>query len=501
MSSQGQKWTIDHDDFDKVKELIKSHNATEDDTSNSETEVWRLRIGKSVFTLWKSGTLYNNQVTSEEVLELRGILSSISTSELEKTGREILIGLDETGKGELIGHEVLCGVCIPVELFDELKSIVGVANTKSHRTFDYWDALFSKINPLLGRGVSFQTQTIPPWHIDKFNTNKIMDVVYKRIISDLISSLPLNKVSIVLDNYQIGDNLQGYFNSLKNKNVEIRVEEKADDRFLEAKLASILAKRERERIMRSINERFTINGISVGSGNASDEKTKKWLAAWKSSGQDWPWIVKKSYATIRTIDGLTGNAKKIDPPIKHELLSKETRNQFKNGKLSSETLRISCPSCGSELQGIMITLDSTVRNYDARCPSCKKVISDLSMTLLYYNGVIIPDTSAIIAGIMSKDLGNGSTHFFENYKILLHTKVYDECDNGGGRAELGRIGEFGAIGRIKIERIDDVDTFDTTDKQVISSAKKHNAIILTADMGQYVLGIGTNLFGIALKLA
>ena len=124
---------------------------------------------------------------------------------------------------------------------------------------------------------------------------------------------------------------------------------------------------------------------------------------------------------------------------------------------------------------------------------------DVSMTLQYYNGIVIPDTSAILAGILSKDLGNGSEHFFENFRILLHSKVYDECDSKGGRSELGRIGDFASVGRIKMEKIDDVDTFETIDKQVVLSAKKHNAILLTADMGQYSLGIGTNIFGISLK--
>ena len=123
-----------------------------------------------------------------------------------------------------------------------------------------------------------------------------MDVVYKRIISDLIHGIPLDQLSIVLDNYQIGDNLQGYFNSLEKKNAKILVLEKADDKYIEAKLASILAKRERERIMNGINSRFRINGISPGSGNASNDRTKKWLKAWKESKEPWPWFVKKSYS-------------------------------------------------------------------------------------------------------------------------------------------------------------------------------------------------------------
>ena len=107
MSSTGQKWTIKNEHFNKIKELIQSHDSSEDDTSNSDTEEWRLRIGKSVFTLYTSGTLFNNQATSEQILELREKITNYSTSELEKTDRDILIGLDETGKGELVVQEDL----------------------------------------------------------------------------------------------------------------------------------------------------------------------------------------------------------------------------------------------------------------------------------------------------------------------------------------------------------------------------------------------------------
>jgi hypothetical protein len=56
LSSTGQKWIIKNEHFDEIKELIQSYDSSEDDTSNSDTEEWRLRIGKSVFTLYKSGT-------------------------------------------------------------------------------------------------------------------------------------------------------------------------------------------------------------------------------------------------------------------------------------------------------------------------------------------------------------------------------------------------------------------------------------------------------------
>jgi len=496
--SSGQKWTIEEKDFEKVKDLIKSYGATEDDTSNNPTELFRLRIGKSVFTLYSSGTLYNNQVTSQEAQELRDKLSEFSTSEFEDTGCEVLIGLDETGKGEVIGHEVLCGAMYPATLTKELKDVIGVADTKTHHTFGYWDDLFSKIDPLCGKGLAFLTQTIPPWDIDRYNINKIMDIVYRRIISDISRNIPLDKTSIVIDNYQIGDNLSLFLNSLSNKGVKIIIESQADDRFLEAKLAAVLAKREREKIMKGINECFQIEGLEVGSGNIADAKTRKWLETWKKSNQPWPWFVKQSFSPIWKLDNKSGRAKKQDPPIRHELLTQQSRKMFDVGKLSTETLLISCPKCASELKAVLITMTES-RKYDGRCPSCKNVIPDLKTTLQYYNGTIMPDTSAIIAGILSKDLLNGGK-FFEGFTVLLDPRVVEECENKGGKAELGKIGDVAAVGRIRLLYLPNVESYESkTDDEVIIAAKKNSAIVLTADMGQYVKGVGQDLFAISIK--
>ena len=497
MSSTGKKWSISSEHQNKVKEMILSKGAIEEDVSKNKYQVWRLKIGKSIFDLFTNGTLYNNQATSEEVIELKEKLSEFSESNLLSTGKSVLIGLDETGKGEVFGHEVLCGVIFPSSISNELEEIIGLADTKSRKTFEYWDNLFSKIDFLRGKGLDFIIQTIPPWHIDKFHINKIMDIVYKKIISEISRNTPLDQTSIVIDNYQIEDNLNSFLNSLSRKGVKTIIEEKADDKYLEAKLASILAKREREKIMKGINERFKIDGLVAGSGNVTDPNTVKWLSAWKQSNQPWPWFVKQSFSTIRKLDGKIGKVKKIDPPIKHELISSEARSLFDEGKLSTESLRVSCPHCGFELKAVLLTFSDS-KNLEGRCTKCKKVIQDLNTTLFYYNGVVLPDTSIILAGILSKDLQQGK--FFENFTILLNPRVMEESDNQGGRAELGRIGDIASYGRIRMIKLQDFENYESKpDDEIIASAKKNNAIILTADMGQYAKGLGMDIFSLSLK--
>ena len=314
LPQSGQKWTILDGRADEIKDLIRSYGAIEDGTLKSDAEIWRLRIDRSIFTLYKTGTLYSDQMAGGQMLELRERISALCTPGFERTGREIMIGLDETGKGEVAGDEVLCGVCFPSELYREIAKMVGATDTKSRHTSKYWDALSSRIGQLASRGLDFYIERISPQDVDKYNINRLMDEAYKGIISHLTHEGSPGRTSIVLDDYNIGDGLRSHLRGLEEAGTKVIVTSRADDRFLEAKLAAALAKAERGRIMAGINAEFQISGLSIGSGSPADERTTKWLLAWKGSGQPWPWFIKTSYSTIREIDGLSGNARKSSRP-------------------------------------------------------------------------------------------------------------------------------------------------------------------------------------------
>ena len=491
MAIKSKTWKINQNDFEHVKELISGYGSVEEQTTN-EYEIWRLKVGKSQFILYSSGKLFNNQATSDEILQLRKDITELTGTAFLKTGREILVGLDETGKGEIIGHLYLCGASFPSNLSNEIEEIIGSADTKSHRTFEYWDGLYQEFDDLQGRGLSFLIQTIPPWHVDKYNMNKLMDISYKRIISDICRNKSPDQVSIVIDNYQIDDNLKIFLFGLEKNGFKILIEEKADDRYLEAKLASILAKREREKLMKGINKNFRLDDLTVGSGSASDLSTLAWLKRWKENNDPWPWFVKRSFKTIRELDGKIGKINKEDPPIRHELVSQKTKELFDKGRLSTSNLRINCLNCSSELEAIKITKD-TSRKLDGRCTKCSTIIPDINSTLLYYNGTILPDSSAIRHGLLSSDLYGGK--FFENFTVFLHKRVLHECDNRGGKVEQEKIANIASAGRIRVVSLpDDINWDLKPDDEIVQAAKKYNAILLTKDMGEYLQGVGLDIF-------
>ena len=178
--------------------------------------------------------------------------------------------------------------------------------------------------------------------------------------------------------------------------------------------------------MEAINRKFSLPGCPVGSGNAGDSRTLKWLREWKKTGREWPWFVKRSFKTICKIDGRTENVRKEDPPIRHELLSENSQVLFNEGKLSVESLSILCPKCGEILRSCKVT-PSEDEKLVGKCINCSGIIENLNITLLYYCGYIVPDSSVILSGIISKDLERG--RFFEGFTFLIVPTVREECDN------------------------------------------------------------------------
>lgn len=348
----------------------------------------------------------------------------------------------------------------------------------------YWDDLFKQIDQFKKKGLQFLIEKIPPWHVDRYNLNKIMDVVYQRILSVFAREADLSKCRIVIDDYGIGRTLIRYLMALKNSGAEIVKESGADERFLEARIASVLAKREREKVLEALRKtsEYKIEGHTVGTGNAGDKETLAWLSAWKASGKPWPWFVKRSFSTVRKLNGLSSRPKKVAPPIRDDILSEEFREEFESGRLSITSLSVVCPSCGEISRAALITPDDS-GNFVGRCVHCRKPLPDLGVTLRYYCGYVLPDSNIITGGLLSKDLKR--SRFFEGFTILLHKVVREECDTPGGKKELERLSEYAAIGRIHLEEVGErgmkeKPSFDR-DEEIIAAAKQHNAILLADD--------------------
>lgn len=506
---QRRTWKhVEKDKGEKIKEYLIQKGGNEEEIK-SVNEIWRIRFSDSTFIFYKSGTLHSTPSSMQDpvVFEAWSEIDSIVGSMYVLPSRNFLIGLDETGKGEVIGHTVLVGVIFPKEIFKKIDLLVGPADTKKHHEFNYWDDLFKKLDHLRNDGLDYNYERIPPWHVDKYNLNKIMDIAYQRILAIFFRSVPISECRIVLDNYGIGSTLQRFLNFLQKQGAEVIVTSNADVNYLEVKVASLIAKRMREETVKRINDSpdFQINGLSIGSGNAGDTQTIQWLKKWYTTHKQWPWFVKRSFKTIREIEGVPEEVKKVTPPINEALLSKGFLKEFENGRLSIKSLEIVCPHCGSVSKASTFATfkdENTGRKISGmKCSSCKKFIENADITLRYYCGYIVPDSSIIQRRLISRDLE--SSRFFENFTVVLPSIVRKECDTTKiGKEEFENLAKFSAIGRIKVEYEDKIGELPANlsstqrDEMIVDVALKYNAILLTADNSMKLCALAKGIFTI-----
>lgn len=480
-----RKWKVASEDQAKqIKDWLIENGGKEDVKITNAAEVWRIRYSDATLTLYKSNTLFITDSEDEAVVEVHNYITSLIGSKFIKASKKYLIGFDETGKGEGLGHTVLVGVLFPAELYDELEQHIGVADTKVKHEVAYWDDVFRKIDFYRAKGMHFLIEKIPPWEIDKYNINKCMDIAYQRLLLSLIRGVGARDARVVLDDYGIGFNLNRYLSSIKNAGAEVVKTSKADDIYLESRVASLIAKREQQKVIEAIarNPEFQIPGAPIGSGNAGDPQTIKWLEEWKKTAKPWPWFVKRSFKNIRKLDGISQEPKKLAPPINERLLSDEFRKKFESGELSIESLSVVCP-CGTVSKAIKLIPKEGKTT--AICIKCQSEIPNISLVLRYYCGRILPDSSVIARGFISKDLEG--RRLLENFTFLLHPVVREESDkHTGGKKEIERLGKFSAMGRIRLEEIgllsETVGKENILkDESIMKGALENDAILMTAD--------------------
>lgn len=485
---------------EQVKNTLLQHGGEERDVSKDQYKQWSIKYYDAIFDYFissKGGKIYFNGSKSDntEVKKIYDFIDQVIHNNVEEEF-DLYVGLDESGKGEVVGHVILVSVIVFRGGLKKVKNILGSADTKKKKTFQYWNDLFREIDQLKKENyIDFLIEKIPPWIFDNYNINKIMDISYQRNLNVFNNKYSFfgKKVRLIIDNYGVGENLKTYLNFLEKQGVKVSILEKADDNFLEVRLASIIAKWQREAVIHAVNNntKFELNGLKVGSGNVGNHDTKKWLEEWYKNHKMWPWFIKKSFKTIREIEGKPPIKNKPHPPFNLDLLSKEFLENFDNGILSITSLSLVCPNCGNILKSVKFNNHknpSTQENIvGLKCENCENNIENADFTLRYYIPFILPDANALSRYILSRDLENKK--FFQDFYIIISDVVFQEIDGTkNGKRELEKLRQFENMGRIKLIYLDkthDVSGMEgqsyDKDSIIIDQCLEQNAIFLTGD--------------------
>lgn len=183
----------------------------------------------------------------------------------------LICGIDEAGRGPVLGPLVMAGVLIDEKKTATLKQI-GVKDSKQLITAKR-DELFSMI---LSIADEYSIVSLTPKDVDdalndpKNNLNKLEATASSRIINELKPK----RVYIDLPDKNPMRYKSFIRKDLKDKSVTLIAEHKADDIYPVVSAASILAKVTRDRYIEMLKEQI---GVDFGSGYMSDPKTQKFL--------------------------------------------------------------------------------------------------------------------------------------------------------------------------------------------------------------------------------
>ncbi|CAH8560094.1 unnamed protein product [Heterobilharzia americana] len=214
---------------------------------------------------------------------------------LSTASSQCMLGIDEAGRGPVLGPMVYACAISPIVRLDELKTI-GLADSKKldeNQREKFLQDMLSKCDWISG-----VVHVISPVYI----TEKMLDRSKTSLIQTVLDQ-GINLVEVYVDTVGKAEHyeakLQGLFPQLK-----IRVESKADDTYPIVSAASIFAKVTRDRVLQMWpkEERGKIpEDTGIGSGYPGDPVTKSYLRACMDPIFGFPSIVRSSWSTATTL--------------------------------------------------------------------------------------------------------------------------------------------------------------------------------------------------------
>ncbi len=197
-------------------------------------------------------------------------------------------GIDEAGRGPVIGPMVIAGVCAEREKLEKL----GVRDSKKlspkRREF-----LAGEIRKIANKIV---IRVVEPEEIDRIREEMTINELEVKIFAEIIEELHEDKIYV--DAADVNEERFGRdILSLISYTPEIISKHKADDIYPEVSAASIIAKVERDKKIEEISREIG----DFGSGYPADERTKEFLSNYYRDHGEMPPHVRKSWKSVKRL--------------------------------------------------------------------------------------------------------------------------------------------------------------------------------------------------------
>ena len=206
----------------------------------------------------------------------------------------MICGVDEAGKGPVIGPMVVAAVSVNNATIIEN---IGFKDSKL-LTPQKRKELFK----LIQKNYTYAIEIIEPKTIDEYRRQNKLNLLNRKAFEKLISKLNPNIAYV--DAADVNEDRFGreIKNNLTNeKDTDVISMHKADSKIPVVAAASIVAKETREREIMKLKEKIG----DFGSGYPSDPRTIKFLKSYFHDNSKWPSGTRESWKTIERIRPVT----------------------------------------------------------------------------------------------------------------------------------------------------------------------------------------------------
>ena len=203
-----------------------------------------------------------------------------------------ICGVDDAGRGSMIGPMVIAGISIEKKNIPKLRKL-GVRDSKKLSPKKR-ELLYKEIVKLVD---DYHVIRIPPRTIDKYVFKHNLNHLEAKKMAEVISNL--NPDLSYVDSCDVNAARFGREISDLSKKSKVKSYHYADSRFVVVSAASIIAKVSRDRSIMRLNK--TTN---LGSGYPSDKKSVNYVKKVVSSKKSLPTSIRKSWKPVQKILGL-----------------------------------------------------------------------------------------------------------------------------------------------------------------------------------------------------
>jgi ribonuclease HII len=203
-------------------------------------------------------------------------------------------GMDEAGRGPMIGPMVICGILVDSDRLHELVEI----GAKDSKTLTHKRRLLLK-DKIEKVAAKIEIRTVSAVDIDRLRKRTTLNEIEVTEFASIAKAL--NPKEIYLDAADVKAERFGLkigeLSGIASKGAKIVSEHKADATYPIVSAASIIAKVERDLTIERFHEEYG----DFGSGYPNDPKTVKFVRNLVRNGEKLPPIIRKSWESVRRI--------------------------------------------------------------------------------------------------------------------------------------------------------------------------------------------------------